>query len=200
MADDSKRRPADRLKPMPWYPWYPVDYRASRNANRLDYIARGLYRELLDECWVEGAIPDDIEKLADIARCPVGVMAEAWPTLRKLFFPLDGLDGLYLSSKRLEIERTAEDRVRAARANAGRKGGMAKAENAKQKLAELSTASSNLASREVQSSSQEKTAVQPLAGASALSALTPLRCPWCGGEDGHRPGCRPSRLGPEAAR
>lgn len=191
MAD---KPPVERFKPLPYYPWYPVDYRASRNANRLDYIQRGIYRELLDECWVEGAIPDDIEKLADIARCPVGIMAEAWPVLRKLFFPLDGMDGMFLSSRRLEIERSAEDRARVQRANAGRKGGLARAANAKQNQAALSGASSAQASRAVQSSSENNIALQPLGGASPLGGLTPALCPWCGSEEGHAPDCRPMRI------
>jgi uncharacterized protein YdaU (DUF1376 family) len=196
MADDKPKRVQDRLKPMPWYAWYPIDYRASRNANRLDYVQRGLYRELLDECWVEGAIPDDIEKLADIARCPIGVMAEAWPTLRKLFVPLDGLDGMFLSSKRLEIERSADDALRVARANAGRKGGLARAENAKQKQANPSDASSNLASTAVQSISPRSKALQPLGASGPLGGLTPALCPFCGVDGGHAADCKPSRLSP----
>ena len=98
--------------PLPFYPWYITRYRAHRKANRLTYIERGLYRELLDECWEEGAIPDDISVLAEIARCPVGVMAEAWPNIRPCFEPVEGMDGMFLQSPRLEQIRTEQDAYR----------------------------------------------------------------------------------------
>ena len=41
----------DANLPLPYYRWYVTDYRASRNANRLSCTERGLYRELLDECF-----------------------------------------------------------------------------------------------------------------------------------------------------
>lgn len=102
-------------KPMslPWYPWYVTLYRANRKVRRLTYVERGLYRELLDECWDDGSIPDDVPKLAEIAGCPVGVMAEAWPNLRPLFEPSEGLDGMYLQSPRLEQIREAQNAFRA---------------------------------------------------------------------------------------
>ncbi len=121
---------------LPYYRWYVADFRASRAVQRLDYIQRGLYRELLDECWVEGAIPDDIEKLADICGCPIGVMAEAWPAIRQRFAPLSGLDGAYLTKPRLESERTEMDKLRTVRALAGAKGGKAKAKPSKSKQTE----------------------------------------------------------------
>ena len=78
----------------------------------MNYVERGLYRELLDECWEEGTIPDDISKLAEIARCPVGVMAEAWPNIKPCFEPVEGLDGMFLQSPRLEQVRTEQDAFR----------------------------------------------------------------------------------------
>lgn len=99
-------------KPLDFYPWYVTRYRAHRKANRMNYVERGLYRELLDECWEEGTIPDDIPKLAEIARCPVGVMAEAWPNIRPCFESTDGLDGMLLRSPRLEQVRTQQDAYR----------------------------------------------------------------------------------------
>lgn len=112
----------DRKKPLPYLRWYVTDYRASRNANRLTWQERGIYRELLDECWIEGNIPDDVARLADIARCPIGVMAETWPNIKPLFCECDWGDGMYLTSRRLEIERSEEDRRRVAMSQGGKKG------------------------------------------------------------------------------
>ncbi len=122
----------ERKKPLPYLRWYVSDYRASRRVQRLTWQERGIYRELLDECWVEGSIPDDVDRLAEIAGCPKGVMAEAWTNLKPMFSPIDGMDGMYLNSRRLEIERSEDDAFRVRMANAGRKGGLAKASKAKQ--------------------------------------------------------------------
>jgi uncharacterized protein YdaU (DUF1376 family) len=154
---------AERRKPLPYLRWYVTDYRASRRVQRLTWQERGIYRELLDECWVEGCIPDDPEKLAEIADCPVGVMAEAWPKIKALFRPVDGLDGMYLTSPRLEAERSEDDAFRVTRANAGRKGGLAKASRAKQSLA----SSSEQLRAEQSSSGASASAAQPLGGAAA---------------------------------
>lgn len=105
--------------PLPYYKWLVLDYRASRNANALGYVARGLYRELLDECWLEGQIPDDLAKLATICRCPLSVMHRHWPTLRSMFVPVDGLDGMLLQNAKMEMQRTELDAMRVKRAVAG---------------------------------------------------------------------------------
>lgn len=133
---------------LPYYRWYVADYRASRAVQRMDYLTRGLYRELLDECWVEGAIPDDPEKLADICGCPVDVMANAWKVLKPRFSPLVGMDG-YLTMTRLEVERTESDKMRTVKALAGAKGGRAKAQasKGKQTLAEGTAVKSSSSSK-----------------------------------------------------
>ncbi len=115
--DKSPRRPSRLGGPLPYYKWLVLDYRASRNANALGYIARGLYRELLDECWMEGHVPDDITKLAVICRCPVSVMQREWVKLRTLFVPVDG-DDARLTNAKLECQRTETDAIRVKRAMA----------------------------------------------------------------------------------
>lgn len=105
----------------------------------MSYIERGLYRELLDECWCEGSIPDDVEQLADICGCPPEVMASAWQKLSKCFV---FVDGAWVNGK-LNSLRTASDLARIARASSGKKGGLARSKasndadlqaNAKQEL------------------------------------------------------------------
>jgi len=191
---DSRPKPTERFTPLPYYRWYVQDYRASRGAQRLTWQERGIYRELLDECWDKGVIPDDIEKLAEIARCPVGPMAEAWPNIRRLFESVEGMDGIFLQHRRIEIERSVEDKERIRKANAGRKGGLAKAANAKQNLAALSSASGPLASSSSSEQLEQSKAVQSLGVASPLGGLTPALCPWCRSVDGHTADCRPSRV------
>lgn len=109
-----RRRRTDPTQPLPYYTWYVKDWRANRKVwKRLDHVSRGLYRELLDECWLAGTIPDDVPRLAEIAECPVGVMAEAWPALKEFFTPV--LDGAYYQHDRIENLRTADDKMRASR-------------------------------------------------------------------------------------
>jgi uncharacterized protein YdaU (DUF1376 family) len=164
----------ERRKPLPYLRWYVTDYRASRRVQRLAWQERGIYRELLDECWVEGCIPDDPEKLAEIADCPRGVMAEAWLKIRPFFAPIDGLDGMYMTSPRLESERSDDDAFRVKRSNAGRKGGLAKASRAKLSLANPSQQLEQLRA-EQSSSGASASDAQPLGG--AASSAEPMATP-----------------------
>lgn len=109
---------------LPYYKWFWQDWRANRKIQRMTYIQRGLYRELLDECWVEGSIPNDIKELADICGCPNDVMADAWQVLSSCFELLD--DGRLINGK-LHSLRTEKDVERLKKAENGKKGGLAKA-------------------------------------------------------------------------
>lgn len=111
------------LEPLPYFKWLWRDWRANRHVQRLHYVAKGLYRELLDEQWCEGFIPPDIETLADICNCPVDVMQEHWTSLQDLFETQE--DGR-LVNRKLEQQRTAEDSIRAAKARGGQKSALAK--------------------------------------------------------------------------
>ncbi|WLT30074.1 DUF1376 domain-containing protein [Geothrix sp. PMB-07] len=111
------------MKALPYYKFYWQDWRASRTVQRMNYVERGLYRELLDECWVEGSIPSDHVELADICGCPEQVLTDAWQMLSKCF--KDAGNGR-LINLRLNEERTEHDQIRAAKAIAGRSGGLAK--------------------------------------------------------------------------
>ena len=101
-----ERPKREKDEPLAYYRWYWRDWRASRKVQRMTISERGVYRELLDECWQRGAIPDDMEKLAEICGCSLPEIAAAWPTVRKCFEPIEGLDGMFLTSQRLELERT----------------------------------------------------------------------------------------------
>jgi len=100
----------------------------------MSYIERGLYRELLDECWAEGSIPSGIFELADLCNCPEQVLADAWQKLGKCF--ADAGNGR-LINLRLDEERTETDRNRAAKALAGKAGGLAKSHAATPGVADV---------------------------------------------------------------
>lgn len=195
--------PVERDKPLGYYPWHINDYRSSRNANGLPWEARAILRELIDEIWLEGSVPDDITEVAAIARVPIEVVARHWALIReKMLTPLPGLDGVLLTNRRLEVERTEADRRRVKKAAAGRLGGLAKASKKAPEdqlnLAMLSDAKhpSWHPRREEVVENRERT---PLDAASALGgALASSRCPWCARDAGHEPAedCRPRRLSP----
>jgi uncharacterized protein YdaU (DUF1376 family) len=105
-----------------YYPFFVLAYRASRKVQRMTYVARGLYRELLDEQFLEGSLPDDIGALADICGCPVKVMEKAWVELAPCFHKVDER----LVNLKLEEIRTERDRLRVKRVESGRLGGIAK--------------------------------------------------------------------------
>lgn len=118
-------------RPLTYYKWHWQDWRSNRTVQRMSYIERGLYRELLDECWVEGSVPDDIGLLADICGCPVDVMTSAWQTLSKCFEH----HGNCYTNKKLDSMRTERDAIRAARSIAGSKGGISKSLKEKETVA-----------------------------------------------------------------
>lgn len=192
-------RPAERTKALPYYRWWVQDYRGSRNVQRLTWQEKGIYRELIDECWDKGSIPDDLTALADIVGCAETDMAGAWTKLRRLFEV--NADGM-LVSPRLEKERSAEDRERLVKAAAGRKGGIASGvSRAKQNGSSASVLPSSATKHEA-SSSEQFTSEQFSSGARAASPLEGLSlalCPWCKAANGHTPDCRPSRLSPQEA-
>src|SRR5208283_1933225 len=109
---------------LPYYRWHWRDYRSDRKVQKMDYVERGLYRELLDECWSEGFIPDDIDELAEICGCPVEIIAKAWQKLSKCFEYIS--EGM-LVNQRLNRERTERDANRARLVAVGRLGGKSKA-------------------------------------------------------------------------
>jgi uncharacterized protein YdaU (DUF1376 family) len=117
------------LRALPYYKWFWQDWRANRKTQRMGYIERGLYRELLDECWVEGFIPNDIASLAEICGCPKDVMANAWQVLESCFVLLDDK---YINEK-MESMRTEKDAERLAKSLSGKKGGDSKSLNIKGK-------------------------------------------------------------------
>jgi len=121
-----------QLSPLGYYKWHWQMFRANRRVQRMDYIARGLYRELLDEQWSDGSISSDVAELADICGCPVEVMQEKWPQMAGCFLE-DGRGRLY--NQTLEDQRTVKDAIRVKLAKNGGSGGSQKAFNAKLKLA-----------------------------------------------------------------
>ncbi len=120
------RSPLMKQDSLAWYPWYWQDWRSNRKVQRMTVTERGIYRELLDECWCEGSLPPEPSALAEIARCTLPEMEAAWPALASCFVPRP--DGRLVNTKIATVlmaQREAYER----RTNAGRKAGLASAES-----------------------------------------------------------------------
>ena len=66
-------------------PWDIPRWRMSRTRARLTAEARGIIRELWDECFAEGSIPDDPAECSKIAGVTVLEMERNWESLRVCF-------------------------------------------------------------------------------------------------------------------
>jgi len=148
---------ASRLDPLGFYPWHWKRWRLSRRVQRLNYIAEGLCRTLLDEQWAEGFIPDDITELALICRCPTAVMEEHWPDLQQ-FFPLVATGQRQNANQ--EENRTEMDRKRIQQSMAGKASAAARAARSSERLSnERSTDVQPEENRREQNSREEKRGV-----------------------------------------
>lgn len=113
----------ERLRPLPWFKWWYVDHRSHRVGRTLTCREEGMLLRLLEEQWLEGAIPDDYNRLAEIVGESAAAVADAWVKLQKFFRPVPGAEGALLFSRRLENERSEMDALRVKRSMAGKLGG-----------------------------------------------------------------------------
>lgn len=111
------------IQKLAWYPWEHEAWRGSRRVLRLSLAARGLYRELLDECWRAGSVPDDPEAIAEAVFRPVSEVRRVWPAVRSFFEHRP--DGRLYSERIRDLRREQEIKHRKAVEN-GRKGGRPK--------------------------------------------------------------------------
>lgn len=75
------------------YPWYIADWRNSETRLSLNLAERGLYRELLDYCYMEGNLPADRELLVSIAGANGKQTRYCLEAVMKLFVLKDGPNG-----------------------------------------------------------------------------------------------------------
>ncbi len=101
---------------LPRMPWYPSSFYASTRT--WPFIARAVYRELLDVEWDSGPLPNDAEAL----RAMLGVKPADWRTAWPLVAPKFelGQDGR-LRNPRLEQHRAESLRIVEKKRNAANK-------------------------------------------------------------------------------
>lgn len=76
-------------KALPWYKWFPADWRGSRKVQRMGLAERGLYRELLDECYEKGSIPADPDEIAELMGMDLAEITPYLPVVLRCFRPDD---------------------------------------------------------------------------------------------------------------
>ena len=107
-----------------WFPWYWKDWRLSGAYRRLSGTERGIYRELLDECWAEDGFTLDPPALARLCAVSEAEFRAAWARLVPQFKQTAG--GIFYNAQMQKI-KVAQVGKREALAERGRKGGHAKA-------------------------------------------------------------------------
>lgn len=85
------------------YMWSVPDWRTDEMYMMLDNREKGVFRELLDECWVTGSIPSDPQVLARIVREPPEYFDQVWTKIQHKFRSSD--NGKRYYSARLEKDR-----------------------------------------------------------------------------------------------
>ena len=119
------------------YPWYVADWRGSETRLTLNSSAKYIFRELLDQMWIEGSIPHDIAAMARIAAVELKEFKAAWPMLESKFLIEGGrVTHWRVLEKRPKLQGWANSRVKG-----GVTGGTTKARN---KAKPVAIASRNL--------------------------------------------------------
>lgn len=73
------------LQPLGWYQWNPNQWQGSRKVQRMSWASRGLYRELMDECWIKGSVPSTVNGIAEMFGVDESEIAELLPQILRCF-------------------------------------------------------------------------------------------------------------------
>lgn len=87
-----------------WLPWYWKDWRLSDSYREFDPEARGIYRDLLDECFVSGGFKLDFPSLARLCGTDSCALERVWATISPKFTL--GADGRYCNPEMAKIRAT----------------------------------------------------------------------------------------------
>jgi uncharacterized protein YdaU (DUF1376 family) len=115
----------------PAMPWYVKDWLASEDRHGMTYEERGVYRDLIDQSWLDHGLPSDRNTLMRMLGLAGRKFALIWGTIGKHFEERDGR----LYNAKQERVRAEMDAYREERRQAGSRGGKSRAArlaNAKQ--------------------------------------------------------------------
>jgi uncharacterized protein YdaU (DUF1376 family) len=127
----------------PSFQWYPRDYLVDELTVVMSLEEEGAYRRLMDYCWLEGSLPDDLGALAVMCK---GVTRKRMEKLWEKIKPCFRLKADRWRHPRLDRERRRQLANKKARSSAGKKGAEAKHRKGKRGTATvLPLANSSLA-------------------------------------------------------
>lgn len=100
-----------------------IDYRNSRRVRAMNHETRGVYREVMDEIWVNGAIPNEPATVAALINTPPDVVLRCWPAIHECLVATKNNPDLF-TSERLEQERRKRNKISKLRKQIGQVGGL----------------------------------------------------------------------------
>jgi hypothetical protein len=119
-AEVKERRPE-----IHFYEWSVTRWACSNTRDVLDATGRGIYRELLDRCYIQGPIPSDTKSLSSIARCTTSQLDLVWPLIKHHFKPVRRHPELVMNEQaaryRREVFLVFSRRQAANRSNVGKR-------------------------------------------------------------------------------
>jgi len=107
----------------PAFQFYPAEYLADESVQLLSLVEEGAYIRALSYCWREGSIPADPMKLSRLIgkECSQAIAEAILP-----LFEINTKDPSRLIHKRLEKERTKQQKFKKAMSESGKKGASAR--------------------------------------------------------------------------
>ncbi len=103
----------------PAFQYYPGDFDSDTASWTIEEV--GIYQRLLNSEWMNGALPNETQRLALIARCSHEQFLKFWDTVKRKFF--ENGDG-FLYNKRLEETRKMQMEYRKLKSKAGKISGL----------------------------------------------------------------------------
>lgn len=84
MADGTPPK-RDRIVEVHFYEWRLLSWATSDTRDRLDAAGRGIYRELIDQCYAKGSFPADLDYIQRKCACTLAEYERTWPIIKKQF-------------------------------------------------------------------------------------------------------------------
>lgn len=75
----------ERSKDISFYEWRIIAWRTSDTYLKLDSSGRGIYRDLLDQCYAQGDFEFDESLICALCNCSKESLTEQWPKMQKNF-------------------------------------------------------------------------------------------------------------------
>lgn len=124
------------MKERSGYYWDVLAWRNSRRVRAMDRFMRAIYREVMDEIWVNGAVPNDVYVISNMTGWPLEDVTAAWPQIRDCLKPLKKQPDFF-TSERLERERKNRDEYYRSKREAGREGGLRSGVSRRQRVVSI---------------------------------------------------------------